>query len=111
MSGKAGRRSGRPLPCSSRCQTGIDLKLANEDFGQRAKPLHDRVAYLSAVETVEKVEVSFVPRPCTTAMIATAMPAAMRPYSMAVAAVSSLKKESVRYCKLLLVPTPYIVID
>ena len=36
-----------------------------------------------------KVEVSFVPRPCTTVMMATAMPAAIRPYSMAVAPDSS----------------------
>src|SRR5580704_9931426 len=60
-------------------------------------PRHDRAAYLRAVETVLKVFFRLVPRPWTTAMIATAMPAAMRPYSMAVAAVSSLKKESVRF--------------
>ena len=56
-----------------------------------------RLAYLRAVETDEKVVVSFVPRPCTTAMIATEMPAAMSPYSMAVAAVSSLRKEDMRF--------------
>lgn len=48
--------------------------------------------YWSADETDEKVAFRFVPRPCTTAMIATEMPAAMSPYSIAVAAVSSLKK-------------------
>jgi hypothetical protein len=41
--------------------------------------------YFNAVETVEKVLFNWVPRPCTTAMIATAIPAAIRPYSMAVA--------------------------
>src|SRR5262249_41504168 len=46
-------------------------------------------AYLSAVCTLVKVVFSFEPRPCTTAMIATEMPAAMRPYSMAVAPDSS----------------------
>src|SRR5271165_6853387 len=48
-----------------------------------------RSAYLSAVETLVKVVFSFEPRPCTTAMIATEMPAALRPYSMAVAPDSS----------------------
>jgi hypothetical protein len=44
--------------------------------------------YLSEVETVLNVEFKFVPSACTVAMIATAMPAAMRPYSIAVAADS-----------------------
>jgi hypothetical protein len=48
--------------------------------------------YFIAVETDEKVVFKFVPRAWTVAMIATAMPAAMRPYSMAVAPVSSAKK-------------------
>src|SRR5580692_8724822 len=60
-------------------------------------PRHDRVAYLRAVETLLKVFFRLVPRPWTTAMIATEMPAAMRPYSMAVAAVSSLRKEDMRF--------------
>jgi len=46
-------------------------------------------SYLSAVETVLNVVFKFVPSACTVAMIATAMPAAMRPYSIAVAADSS----------------------
>jgi len=41
--------------------------------------------YLSCVEMLVKLVFSLVPRPFTTAMIATEMPAAMRPYSMAVA--------------------------
>jgi hypothetical protein len=38
-----------------------------------------------------KVVVNFEPTPCTTAMIATEMPAAIRPYSMAVAPDSSFR--------------------
>ena len=48
--------------------------------------------YFKEVETVEKVEFKLVPRAWTVAMIATAMPAAMRPYSIAVAPVSSARK-------------------
>ena len=48
--------------------------------------------YFIAVETDEKVVFKLVPRAWTVAMIATAMPAAMRPYSMAVAPVSSARK-------------------
>ena len=49
-------------------------------------------SYFIEVETVEKVLFRLVPRAWTVAMIATAMPAAMRPYSMAVAPVSSARK-------------------
>src|SRR5580700_6850426 len=49
-------------------------------------------AYFNAVETLEKVALSCVPRPWTTAMMATAMPAAISPYSIAVAAQSSSRK-------------------
>ena len=41
--------------------------------------------YFNAVETDEKVVFRLVPSACTVAMMATAMPAAIRPYSMAVA--------------------------
>ena len=47
--------------------------------------------YFNCVETDENVELSFVPRPFTAAMIATDMAAAIRPYSMAVAPFSSFK--------------------
>ena len=50
------------------------------------------VDYFNDVETVENVVFKLVPRAWTVAMIATAMPAAMRPYSMAVAPVSSARK-------------------
>jgi hypothetical protein len=41
--------------------------------------------YLRAVETLLKVVFKFVPSACTVTMIATAMPAAIKPYSIAVA--------------------------
>jgi hypothetical protein len=50
------------------------------------------VNHFSAVCTLVKVVLRLVPTPCTTAMIATAMPAAMRPYSIAVAPDSSSAK-------------------
>jgi len=73
-------RAGKPagadativLRFSMPARTGIDLKPTNRDFGRQAKPLcRFRLDYLSAVETDEKVVFRFVPRPCTTAMIAT----------------------------------------
>jgi hypothetical protein len=48
--------------------------------------------YFNAFFTVPKVELSFVPSPCTTVMIATEIPAAMSPYSIAVAPDSSAQK-------------------
>jgi hypothetical protein len=53
-------------------------------------------AYFNAVETLENVVLRPVPSPLTTEMIATAMPAAMRPYSIAVAALSSFKNLTIR---------------
>ena len=47
-------------------------------------------AYFSWVEIELKVLLSFVPMPFTTAMIAMEMPAAIRPYSIAVAPRTSL---------------------
>jgi hypothetical protein len=46
---------------------------------------------LRADETVEKVALRWIPRPVITGMSATAIPEAIRPYSIAVAAFSSLK--------------------
>jgi hypothetical protein len=48
--------------------------------------------YFNWVEMDENVLLSFVPSPFTTVMIAIEIPAAIKPYSMAVAAVSSLRK-------------------
>lgn len=47
---------------------------------------------MSADEIVENVVLRWVPRPVITGIIATAIPAAIRPYSMAVAADSSFRK-------------------
>ena len=74
-----------------------DLQSSNEPVTEKlrtkegAAPGKTLVGYFSCVEIELKVDLSFVPRPFTTAMIATEMPAAIRPYSMAVAANSSLR--------------------
>jgi hypothetical protein len=63
------------------------------------------------------VELSLVPMPFTAAMITTEMPAAIRPYSMAVAAVSSLRKHYMKFFTAKSfwsrtgAPQPHIVID
>jgi len=49
--------------------------------------------YFSEFEIVTKFVDSWVPRPFTAVMIAIAIPAAIRPYSMAVAPDSSLKND------------------
>jgi hypothetical protein len=49
------------------------------------------IAYLSELFIAVNLVLSLVPSPFTTAIIASAMPAAIRPYSMAVAPVSSRK--------------------
>jgi hypothetical protein len=63
---------------------------SNRDPAPIAAPSLGR--YFSAVEIDEKVLLRWVPSPVITGMIATAIPAAMRPYSMAVAADSSFRK-------------------
>src|SRR5579862_9830990 len=50
----------------------------------------------SAFCTEVNVVLSFEPKPLTTVMIATAMPAAIKPYSMAVAPDSSFQKRFTR---------------
>ena len=58
--------------------------------------------YFNEVLTEPKTELTLVPRPFTAAMIAIAIPAAMRPYSIAVAPDSSLKNvESIAFMGLL----------
>src|SRR6185312_5515709 len=54
-------------------------------------------AYLSEVEMLLKFVDSLVPTPWTAVMIAIAMPAAIRPYSIAVAPDSSLTKRETRF--------------
>ena len=56
------------------------------NFGARTE-----AAYFNCDDIEEKVVLSFVPRPFTTLMIATEIPAAIKPYSMAVAPDSSAK--------------------
>jgi hypothetical protein len=58
----------------------------------------DHAHYLSAVCTLVKVVLRLDPRLATTVIIATEIPAAMSPYSIAVAPVSSRKK-----CRMVLV--------
>src|SRR4029077_16230772 len=65
--------------------------------------------YFSAVCTDVKVVLSLEPTPLVTVMIATAMPAAISPYSIAVAAVSSRNKRircCFKACLLLCPPDP-----
>ena len=50
------------------------------------------VTYFSELLTVVKVPLSAVPRPLTAAMMAMAMPVAIRPYSIAVAPDSFFRK-------------------
>jgi hypothetical protein len=50
------------------------------------------ISYFNPVDTLVKVVLRFEPRVVTARMIAIEMPAAMSPYSMAVAAVSSRRK-------------------
>ena len=54
-------------------------------------------AYFRLVEMVLKLVDSLVPTPCTAAMIARAMPAAIRPYSIAVAPDSSFTKRATSF--------------
>src|SRR6185437_5506386 len=57
----------------------------------------DELDYLSWVEMLVNLAFNVVPRPLTTAMIATEIPAAMRPYSMAVAPDSFFTKRTNRF--------------
>src|SRR5579864_8916861 len=61
---------------------------------RRVSPLASRdvALYLSAVLTLENVVLRFDPKPWTVAMIATATPAAIKPYSIAVTPRSSRAK-------------------
>src|SRR5437879_1832925 len=62
-------------------------------WGARSRNAPDMGDYFSEVLMVLKLVVSWVPTPCTALMIAIAIPAAIRPYSMAVAPDSSLKND------------------
>jgi hypothetical protein len=67
-------------PVAFRTKTGSRLVIQGEH----------RSRYFNCVEIELNVVLSFVPRPFTTAMMAMEIPAAIRPYSMAVAPDSSL---------------------
>jgi hypothetical protein len=66
--------------------TSLGYAISRPDFG-----------YFSAVETLVNTVLRDEPKLCTTAIIAIEMPAAIRPYSMAVAP-SSLRKNRIRLC-------------
>jgi hypothetical protein len=86
------------------CQNGALFQPIDQNEGKRKSPaarpgfcLNAPVGgadYFSAVWTLVKVVFSLEPRPETTVMIATEMPAAIRPYSMAVAPDSSFTKHA-----------------
>jgi hypothetical protein len=60
-------------------------------FQFRGQSLKSRTAYFNELLIEENLVLSFAPIPFTAAIMASAMPAAMRPYSIAVAAVSSAR--------------------
>src|SRR5579859_5785164 len=67
-----------------RIARGLDLKKSTS-------------AYLSELLIEVNLPCKLLPRPLTTAIIASAMPAAIRPYSMAVAPDSSFTKRAIRF--------------
>src|SRR6516165_11799103 len=75
-----------------------DIPLSNERGRQLGRPRSDRHTRsranygLSAPDTLLNVLFRLVPVACTATMITTAIPAAMRPYSMAVTPELSFKK-------------------
>jgi hypothetical protein len=70
---------------------GHDTKPAINVTACCKAPLIGAVAHFSELLIEVNLVLSFVPNPFTTAIIASAMPAAISPYSMAVAAVSSAR--------------------
>src|SRR5712671_6494698 len=80
----SGRHKGRPLLRIRQARAGVRCP----SYG------------LIAAADLAKLVFNAVPTDCTAAMIATAMPAAIRPYSMAVAP-DSLDKKSVRNSRII----------
>jgi hypothetical protein len=70
---------------------GRNIRQGNSHVLVELPPEKGEKHHFNWVETVVKLVVSAVPTPCTAAMIASAMPAAINPYSMAVAPDSSDK--------------------
>src|SRR5438105_10767400 len=80
-------RANRPARVTGRCPTPVSCRI-----GCVGGPLQKGPGgkdYFNEVLTVVNVVLNVVPRPFTAAMIASAMPAAIRPYSIAVAPASS----------------------
>jgi hypothetical protein len=77
-------------PCWGSLIRSAPLPIRHRQCACRALTRESKVGYLSAVWTVPKVVFRLVPRPFTTEMIATEIPAAMSPYWMAVAPDLSL---------------------
>src|ERR1700733_9196642 len=87
----------RPLQNGSRWDSFPHCKTAHPSF--QNQPLRvetdqhpTKAGYLRADETEVNVVLSLAPRPFVTVIIATAIPAAISPYSIAVAADSSIRK-------------------
>jgi hypothetical protein len=62
--------------------------------------MEDETTYLSCVEISVNLVLRVVPIELTVAMITTEMPAAMRPYSIAVAPVASYRQRSAALCSI-----------
>src|SRR5665213_2918831 len=101
---RAHRRDGRSEPLLSRHRFYASSR--HHDCWKQRRPRNVR-GLRRSFETVdyfseELIEVNLVfrllPRPFTVAIIASAMPAAIRPYSMAVAPDSSFTKRAIRFC-------------
>src|SRR3974390_1046949 len=71
---------------------GNEARMGPEPRSPPDSHVESRANYCSALATLLNVPFTLVPVSCTAAMIATEIPAAMRPYSMAVAPELSFKK-------------------
>jgi hypothetical protein len=107
----------RDLPESKRPWRGMGCARAIAEKGLSSSGVHKRsappgadfrVAYFSEVLIESKLVLSLEPTPCTAVMMAIAMPAAIRPYSIAVAPDSSRKNAKTKV--FMMVPTPLLMI-
>jgi hypothetical protein len=80
--------------CSNKC---LQKQKAPAKLAGAFSIMHVLLDYLSWVEMLVNLVFNVEPRPFTTAIIATEMPAAMRPYSMAVAPELSFTKRTKRF--------------
>src|SRR5262249_42448625 len=79
------------LPCGARAETK-KLRLAPELSLAGERGRLDQAGAFTASAILSQVPLRLVPASCTAAMMTTAMPAAIRPYSMVVAPDSSQTK-------------------